>query len=410
MGGKAALILVLGFSAMVMIVGLNLNNISGSAVDNSTSYFENSVAKEIAKSGINFAISNLSRNHNWDAPGSPYSYNGTDNLDITVIDSGRIKIITAMGHNEGKNKLVEVKVNMASFSEFAYFSHQEAPTGQKIWWGGMDSVWGPFHTNDIFRVWKHPYFNSRVSHGGPIEFFTNSASDAPIIKGSYSTSITIPLPTDGVANLAVYAASGGHTFSGQSSVFMKFVGDSIKYKFNAGDPYTTVLGTDLAPNGIVYVHNGNLRLEGTVKGKWSVGSNQSVYLDNDIIYSDVPNPKDENDPSQDLLGIVAMDNVLVTDNTANHSDINIHAAIYCETGGFEAENFKTRPLSGDIHLIGGITQNIRSGVASGFVNGSGKIILKSGFNKDYKYDSRLMKLVPPYFPSTKIFKVVSWLE
>lgn len=410
MGGKGALIFILGFSSIMFMVGINMNRISNSAVDNSSIFYESQVAAQIARSGINFATSNLSRDHDWDGGNSPFSYNGTDNLEISVRDSNDIKIITAIGSHQGQSKMVEVKVEIASFSEFAYFSNMEAPPGLKIWWGGMDSVWGPFHTNDVFRVWRHPYFDGRVSHGGPIEYYSNAASDAPIINGTYSPNTTIPMPTDGVTRLADAAASAGYTFNGNSTVFMEFAEDSIRYKFNSGDPYTTVLGSDLAPNGIIYVNDGNLRIQGTVKGNWSIGSNKSVYLDDDIVYSDVPNFQDENDPSQDLLGIVAKNKVLITDNSANHSDINIHAAIYCEDGGFEAENYKTRPLSGDINLVGGITQNIRSGVATGSIDKYGKINLKTGFNKNYKYDSRLQKLVPPYFPSTNIFKVLSWLE
>ena len=407
MGGKASIFLVLGFSAIMLVVGLNMNRVSSSAVDNSSNYYENEIAKEIARSGINLAASNLSRNHSWNPTDKKFNYLGDKNLEISVKESGDIKTVTAIGIFKGVAKTIEVKIKLASFSEYAYFSNVEGD----IWWTGTDSVWGPFHTNDNIQVQGHPYFNGPVtSHGGIMKYYTDKATDAPTIQGTYIPGTTINIPTDGITNLSASASKAGHVFTGTSQVFLKFAGDSIKYKFNSGDPYVTVLGSSLAPNGVIYVNNGNLRIEGTVKGNWSIGSNKNVYLDNDIVYSDVPDYKNKYDTSNDLLGIVSQNDVIITDNTANRSSINVHAAIYCEDGGFTAENYTSRALSGTIHLIGGITQNQRKGVGT-FTADKTKKIPKSGFPyKDYKYDSRLLKKVPPYFPSTNTFKVLSWLE
>lgn len=406
MGGKAAIILVLGFSSIMMIIGLNMNRFSNSAFDNSTSHYEIGVAKIIAKSGINLAASNLSRNSSWLPTGSPYSYMGSNNLEISVKDSIGTKTVTSTGTYNNKSQLVEIKITMANFSEYAYFSNIEG----NIWWTGTDSVFGPFHTNDNVQVQGHPYFaGPSTSHGGIVKYYTSEASDKPLIIGKYTPGITIDIPTDGITNLSTNASGGGYVFSGHAQVFLEFAGDSIKYKFNSADPYTTVLGTDLAPNGIIYVDNGNLRVQGTVKGKWSIGSNQSVYLDDDVIYSDIPDPMDKNDSSSDLLGILSKNDVIITDNAANNSIINIHAAIYCEEGGFTSENHDSRAISGSINLIGGITQEQRGIVGKFNVSGGIKTIT-NGFNKNYKYDSRLQRMVPPYFPSTNTFKIISWLE
>ncbi|MCB0749504.1 MAG: hypothetical protein KDC90_18745, partial [Ignavibacteriae bacterium] len=333
MGGKASLLILLGFSTIMILVGLNMNRASTSAVDNSSKYYEISAAKEISRSGINLALNNLSRNNSWVPSKSPYSYMGKNNLEISVKDTGGVKIVTAIGTYADKSRLIEVKINQSSFSEYAYFSNIEG----NIWWSAKDSVSGPFHTNDDIQVQGHPFFaGPRTSHGGKMKYYTDKPTDDPTIVGTYTPGVKIELPKDGITKLATSAGSGGYVFNGAKDVYLEFAGDSIKYKMKSSDPYITVLATDMAPNGVIYVDNGDLHLQGTVKNKWSVGSDKNVYLDDDIVYSNIPDPMDINDPSKDLLGILAKKDVIITDNAANKTDINIHAAIYCETGSLVA--------------------------------------------------------------------------
>lgn len=93
------------------------------------------------------------------------------------------------------------------------------------------------------------------------------------------------------------------------------------------------------------------------------------------------------------------------ENSPNHSDINIQAAIYAGKEGFGAENYASRSVSGNIILLGGITQLTRRAV--GTFNWSGPA---SGFSKRYKYDERLLLASPSFFPGTGKFEIVSWFE
>jgi hypothetical protein len=127
-----------------------------------------------------------------------------------------------------------------------------------------------------------------------------------------------------------------------------------------------------------------------------------IYLDDDIVFNQDPIHYPN---STDLLGIIAKNEVLITDNPANHSDINIDASIYTETGGFGADNYKYRPVSGNINLRGGIIQHTRRAV--GTFSGGGP---SSGFAKRYSYDERLRIASPPGFPGTGSYEIVAWLE
>lgn len=106
-----------------------------------------------------------------------------------------------------------------------------------------------------------------------------------------------------------------------------------------------------------------------------------------------------------MLGICAENSVLITDNKVNKYSIDIHASVYSEKGGFGADNYDTRPISGNINLLGGIIQNTRKAV--GTFSGT---TINHGFAKRYKYDDRFMLASPPYFPGTGGFEIVSWFE
>jgi hypothetical protein len=168
------------------------------------------------------------------------------------------------------------------------------------------------------------------------------------------------------------------------------------------------LASTFAPNGVIFADNAVLRVSGVVKGQYTVGVSGSsgkgdVYLDGDVTYN--TNPK--TDPhSTDLLGIVANNNVWITDNTANQNNINIDAAIFCQTGGFGAENYSSGSPRGTINLLGGITQHERRAVGTFSYGGN----IATGYNKRYYYDNRLMYSSPPSYPNTGIFEIVSWYE
>ena len=207
-------------------------------------------------------------------------------------------------------------------------------------------------------------------------------------------------------NIQSLASDDGHVFSGKDTVYVTFVGDSIKYRFKYNDPETTELASSFAPNGIIYAENSILRLKGEVKGQYTVACNGTapkgnIYLDDNITYHSDPRI---NPDSKDLLGIVSKNNVLITNNLANQSSITVHASIYCEKAGFGAGWSAFTKPNGNIDLLGGIQNYSR--VQIGVIKGS-EIW---GFNRRYKYDNRLMIASPPGYPGTGQLEIVSWFE
>ncbi|MCO6473541.1 MAG: DUF4900 domain-containing protein [Melioribacteraceae bacterium] len=459
MGGKAAILLVAGFSIIFMVLGNNANNLSVRSVDNVYKYYYMSKAHSIASAGANIAASKIFFDNSWRAGFSEIEYDGgLYNVDIEVLDPIRnVVLITSVGeYGTGSDKQyhsVEVKLQPSSFSRFAYFSENEKTGSSTIWWTTQDTVWGPFHTNDRMSIDGDPVFMGKAtSHGG--RYMTRDSD--PEFNGGYEeTEEPLPIPTDGVDQLADAAADDGLYIENddgtKDTVYLTFKGDSLGIKYSYSETETIVKTSEAAPNGTIFVEGGDIRMKGTVSGQYSVGTKEQeittttttgywkwdrrrrryvwaesttttttiaggqVWLDDDIVYND--DPTDGNfgnhtyhmnglvGSSTDLLGIVAEKEIWITDNAANRNDINIHAALYSETKGFGAENYDSRSVSGNINLLGGITQNSR--MAVGTFSGSTTI---SGFNKRYYYDNRLMVMSPPFFPGTGNFEVVSWYE
>jgi hypothetical protein len=269
-------------------------------------------------------------------------------------------------------------------------------------------VWGPLHTNGQLRVADRPVFYGKVTLDGSLVKYSNNAR--PQFLGGFQTGVHIDIPSNGVANLKTAAQTGGHLFTNQSTVYLEFRGDSLRYRYNTTSAWTYVLASTFAPNGTIFADNANLRIKGRVKGRFSIGADGSsrgkVYLEDDVFYNQDPRQFPN---STDMLGIIAKGDIIVTENAANNNNIIVQASIYSESGSFQAEDYQSRPVSGAIHLLGGVIQNARGPVGT-FRTVGGVSIIDSGFSKRYRYDDRFMIASPPFFPGTNSFEIVSWFE
>ncbi len=448
MVGKVSLLLVMGFSLIFLVFGHNFNSVSNRSVDNFVDYYNGANSHNLARSGANMAANNLFFDMNWTQGYSDVHLNGgTIDVAIQVLDAGQnIRKITSTGTYNGETSTVEVILSPTRFSRFAYYSVDE---GSNIWWTDKDTVFGPFHTEDDLRADNHPVFGVEgysTTIRGHLVYKDNKQSDKPEFHGTFQDGYPDTLTTNGIQPLREAAADSGlelkqtHTtvnktvqtwISGHyeringrlvyvaghyenttvyvtsiDTVYLTFMNDSINVKKGYNGADTTYKTKEAAPNGVIYAQGMNMRVKGTVEGQFSIVSDGFIYLDDDIVYKH--NPQTDLN-STDLLGIVAQDSVMITNNDDTRN-IKIDAAIYCQEGGFGAADYKTRSVDGDIHLLGGITQHTRKAVGTYSTDHSGHTSISSGFNKRYRYDTRLSKMFPPYFPTGGGFSIISWKE
>ena len=399
--GRSSLYLVVGFNLIFGILGFNLSRVSNEAYKNYVAYYNETQAHNIASSGANMACNELFQDATWrDGFMNVAFANGSFNVGVTDESFQRVRL-NAVGTHEGKTAYISVLFGPSSFAKFAYYSVVEGG----IYWGTGDTVWGPWHSETKLTVKGDPVFYGKVTTR--IGLFKNPKTSDPKFYGGFESGVQVELP-DNMDPLKTAAQSGGAYFH-DTDVWLTFNSDgTVGFRTTAGGSDSTVALSTFAPNGAILTYKGNLHVKGIVNGQLTIGALGSsgggygnVYLDDNIIYSVDPSSSS----CTDLLGICAESNVVITENAANNSDIQIQGALFCRTGGFTAENYNSRPLSGIIYLTGGIQQYQREPV--GKYSGS---VLTNGFGKNIRYDNRLSDLSPPYYPTTNNLEILSWYE
>ncbi|MCF8241345.1 MAG: hypothetical protein K9J16_08150 [Melioribacteraceae bacterium] len=460
MGGKASILLVLGFSMIFLVIGYNYNNINISAIDNVSEYYIRTNAHNIALSGANMAANEVFMEPTWESGYSSLTINGgTVNVYVSNpnFGSGKITIchvppgnpanrheitippsalpahlahgdylgscaggpvddklvtIISEGTFQGVTEVVVVELRPSYFSKFGnfYSSVSALPaTG--------DTFHGPFHTQGKLSTWGSPVFLGKVTsqkgltmHGSPKD---------PKFYGGFETGIDVPLQFD----TSGFRSNAGKIFKDTTGTDKKvdvrlyFNGDgTVDWSQKIGNGAwsavkTTPLST-LAPTGLIYINKGNLYTKGTVNGAVTVvvtKENKSgcgnIYQEDDIQYVDDPR---SNPNSDDLLGLVAEEDIrLVFDPTLTQGqDIITQASMYALNGDIGPDNALIQdPSLNSWRILGGLIASTTRVTAE--YNAFGPT---NGYRFIHNYDQRFMTIGPPFFPNTKDYEVVSWLE
>jgi len=427
MGGKATILIVLGFTISFLAFGRNFLNLTQRSTDNVIEYYSETKAHNIAVSSANFACNELFLESDWDEGFDKTDYQGGQfevEIKDTLVDC---KIIEAQGSYNDIVKTVKIVLQPSSYAKFAWYTGNMS---SKIFITG-DTVWGPFHTQSELNVGGDAIFWGKVTTLNGLKYFDKSAK--PKFYGGIEHGVDIPLPVnyqfdserdaalDGVNNF------GGSSYFEATDVWLTFHDDgTVSHRTGSGpdsSTYSAPIREDLstfAPNGVVYLKQGNIYMSGTVKGKVTVGTGESsgagsgnVYLVDDIVYPEDPMVWDTdkgkyvpNNDCENMLGILATNNVIIADNDANVADKDIHidAAIFCAQGGFQMEN-PTIPPSGTLYLRGGVVSAKEEILAL-----TKKDALTSGYKKFVVFDERFLINIPPAFPNTGKLEVMSLSE
>jgi hypothetical protein len=398
--GRMSLLMVMGVSVLFLFSNKFMANISVESLDNAMAYYENTQRYNIAIAGANFACGEVFRTPNWRTGFSNVPLNG-GTFSVTVTDTGqRMVRIVSIGTFQGTTQSVWILLSPSSFGKFAFYGGVSASSAA---WESGDTIGGPNHTQGTLNTYNSPVFLGKTTTKTGLYM---SGTKNPKFLGGYETGVNIAMPNNYV-NIDSAAAANGRKQAG-GELYLNFQADgTVKWKTSATGVETTSPLSTFAPNGVINVLNGNLYLQGTVKGRLTVaatrsssgGSNGSVFIQNNLTYSDDPRT---NPDSEDLLGVVGYGDVTIMDNAA--TQFTVMGSMFSYKGGLAVQNYTTRP-SGTLTILGGIIAEKLYATSNGLTGTS-----RRGYNMSIKYDDRLMTQTPPQYPGTGGYEVLSWLE
>ncbi len=417
---------------------LNLSSAGTRSVDNMSSYAAMTSSHNLALAGTNVALAKLYRDTTWGSAGAStisqtftgLPFNGTFSATASVVAQGKMVRSVSAFPAGGKTYRDTVEVIVGnnannSFSLFAWMTNLE----NGIFWITGDTVWGRVHSNDNLTVSGSPAFLQKVTTS---KGFIPPLGKSQVIGGQTYTNKAIfknpPQPETGVARIdfptdmsalaAAAASANGRTYTtdiwitldGKSTA----PGDGTAYirKTQAGPVTDSVNLADPNFNGVI-MGKGVVNVQGTLDGRLTIASysTPTATTNNVVIQGDI---RYQHDPragtSNDMLGLVANNNVIVADDISGATNRTIDGSIFARNGSFTAQNYSTRPINGELRVYGSIVQNSRGAV--GTFNGAAT--LQSGFSKRYRYDDRLSdpNVRPPSYPGfiRKTYAISQWWE
>ncbi len=274
--------------------------------------------------------------------------------------------------------------------------------------------------NDYATCWRSssatPNFNGNVPSYAPVlNLPDNSSAFAGYPGCDYTGDTRIKFNSDGTMTVwdkgavgttvgtgcgtpATLASSGGQTVNVPTDQTIYVANGSTQAKCTTGQvgdgiPLAGDVNTSLST---FYCGQGNVYVEGTLKGRVTLAAQNNVIVTGDLLLSSTT--AGAAPTGSDMLGLVASNSVVnyhpVNSSGTNLTSISdrwIYASIQTLQHSFWVESYDQGTKLGTLHVRGSIAQRWRGIVGTGGASGT-------GYLKDYSYDSRLTFASPPYFP------------
>jgi hypothetical protein len=138
-------------------------------------------------------------------------------------------------------------------------------------------------------------------------------------------------------------------------------------------------------NGAIYIGQPVI-VSGVVNGRVTVGSASDIYVGDNLTYAQ---------DGDDVLGLVASHSILVPQWAPD--TLSWRAATIAQSGTFRSYGYDTQLKAGEPNYIGDGNRTLMTFTGSTATYGGGSMALFS--TRVYQYDSSLLYLPPPWFPT-----------
>jgi len=165
MGGKASIILVLGFGAILGYLSLNMNRIANTSVSNMAMYSDMTAAHQLASIGTNVGLAKFYADTGWAGSVTQTINDGvlagrftctrsdisTNKARLRTVSTYRATAFTTL------HDTIDVYFDKTKYNSFAMYAWLTKFEGNVFWITG-DTVWGRIHSKGNLHVNGRPEF------------------------------------------------------------------------------------------------------------------------------------------------------------------------------------------------------------------------------------------------------------
>ncbi|MBD3348550.1 MAG: DUF4900 domain-containing protein [Candidatus Eisenbacteria bacterium] len=422
----STLVAVLAIVTAVLLVGAALF-ILGTAESDLVEYtVDNARAFYLAEAGQEAAQGILEEMAQAEPPSFPDSGtledqalgDGTYDFTVTKISGAYPWLIeyeiVSTGEVDGVTSTITSRIRRETFAQYLFFTSKASD----IWFTTGDSLHGRVHSNDKLKIDGDPWFGSKVTSSSSNITITQGSN--PVFEQGYELGVDeVPFPSgdDIKSAMRAQAQDGGlygGELNGRNAYYQVVLGRngatgtiSFRSYSRRGWRYRWSGWTDVdisTFNGVIWSEE-PFTIEGVLDGELTMGSDDDIWITDDVLYEGSSPGHGPDEGCDDLLGLVAAKDIIVADTWANRNDVEIHAHMLALWKSLKVEDYNQGSPRGDLTIWGGVAQYKRGPV--GTFNKWG---MSSGYNKDYHFDSRLSGWSPPGYPQTNRYIQVSWTE
>ncbi len=307
-GSSLAMVLIL-FTVLI-ILGFSAMMISGSQLKLGSVYTHRVASLHIAEAGVNHYLWHLNKvNATPIAQNIAHAFeNGQYMIEVVAATDSyhHIKSTGWSNREPDTKRTIEVKITKRTFAYFSYFTISEGTA--ETWWTTADVVYGPFHVNDVFRIWENPTFHGPVTHSGNIRYRHGlTYSTYPGSIGANAPRFLYPVAGENIKKVAAEVLPSSNEvlrdeaiasispddnenflYKGSTRIFI--VDDSVIVR-NSLRHGTNAVTRKLPENAVIYVENdappsgnkfhlsrGHVFVSGQLSGHLTIGAEDNIYI------------------------------------------------------------------------------------------------------------------------------------
>ncbi|MCW8849080.1 MAG: DUF4900 domain-containing protein, partial [Melioribacteraceae bacterium] len=224
MGGKAILLVVLGFSVIFSVVNFNSSNTTTRAIENLNEYYSTTHLHNMATSGANMAANRVFKNPNWSGGWSNLPFEGGElTVSISTFSVDKKRIISKAkltgifdGEIKEDSTIVKIILQPSSFGKFGYYTNRWPLFGYLV---TGDTIDGPFHTQERLNTLGMPVFTGKVTTLNGLNAIGNAwgipEPADPQFLGGFESPVDIPFSLN-ISKIRTAASFNGKLFTDPS--------------------------------------------------------------------------------------------------------------------------------------------------------------------------------------------------